>query len=170
MTDEEKKAICMRLRLDKGMSYRQIMHETGISLGKISEYLAGIPKPLGKYDKTEGGSTEQEPQPIGAPSRLISPKNAAKLYALALDEGFEDINKFIEEDLLPWHGVKRDFEWKLRLKLNANEFATWIETCMLDSMELKNLKTRLGKMGSGSGEPEETPQIELKPKPGGPAA
>jgi hypothetical protein len=41
---------------------------------------------------------------------------------------------------------------------------------MLDSMELKNLKARLGEMGKGQVAPEETPQIELKPKPGGPAA
>jgi transcriptional regulator with XRE-family HTH domain len=159
----------MKLRLDKGMSYRQIAHETGLSLGTIHEYLAGVPKPLGKFDKAEGQSTEQQDQPVGAPSRLINPKNAAKLYALGLDEDFDDINKFIEQDLLPWHGVKRDFEWKLRMKLKANEFATYIEACMLDSMELKALKTKLGEMGGQPNTPEAAAPTIVQ-KSGGPAA
>lgn len=152
------------------MSYRQIMHETGLSLGKIHEYLHGVPKPLKEYEKTEGHSTEQEPQFPGAPSRLINPKNAAKLYALGLDEGFEDINRFIEDDLLPWHSVKRDFEWKLRTKLIAAEFGTYLETCMLDSMELKQLKKKLNTMSGPSEPTPPEPPMELKPKPGEPQA
>jgi hypothetical protein len=151
--------------MDKAMSYREIAKETGLSLAKISEILKGLPKPLGKYQKETEGSAEQESQALPVVTRLISHRNVAKLYALALDEGHENMNSFVEQELLPWYQVKRDFEWKLRLKLKASEFAGYIEGCMLDSMELKALKRRLEEMGQTE-KPQGSTGLTLTAKPG----
>ena len=98
---------------------------------------------------------------------LISKEHVAKLYALAMDEGFEDVNEWIKANLLPWYSVKRDFEWKLRMKLNPAEFSAFIQTAMTDSIELKALKERLGEMGTGPTltiMPHQTNKGEVKPQ------
>jgi transcriptional regulator with XRE-family HTH domain len=146
-TDEDVDELIRQLRMDKGFTYREIAKELKVSVGKVASVLKGLPLPLGKSSGSSASGNSEQERSLNIP-RLIHPKNAAKIYALALDEGFEDPNKFIVDELIPWHQVKRNFEWKLRMKLNAVEFAAYMENCMLDSMELKALKEKLGQMGA----------------------
>lgn len=120
------------------MTIRQIADELGISLGQAGELLKGV-----KADGTIEAPVEKKPASL---PMLITRENSAKLYALAIDEGFQDVNDWITHVLLPWHKVKRDFEWKLRLKIDPAEFAAFIETAMTDSIELKQMKARLANM------------------------
>jgi len=147
-TEDEIKREALRLRIDKRMSYREITKELGISLGKVSEYLKGIALPILKKSETspESGEPEKSLQP--SVHHLISEVRMSKLFALALDEGYEDPNQWIDSMLLPWYGIKRRFEWMLRVKLNPIEFGGYIEGCMLDSIELREIKERLNKMSS----------------------
>jgi len=161
-TEEEIKRIVISLRMDKAFSYREIAKETGLSLAKISEILKGVPKPLGKFSKEDLPKDTQPSQPV--PS-VISREYVGKLYWLAMGEGFDDVNKWIAEVMLPWYAVKRDFEWKLRMKLNPAEFSAFIQTAMTDSIELKQLKARLRDMGSPLAGKAETVQPTVSPMP-----
>lgn len=159
-TEEEIKNEALRLRIDKRLSYREIAHELGLSLGRVGQLLKGVPLPILKKAETAPEKKDEgEQTPVSVPS-LISPMNASKLFALAMDEGFKDVNTFIDQDLIPWHQVKRDFEWKLQKKpLNAKEFETYIEICMIDSIELRDLKLQIGNMGSVPGSKTAPPTV-----------
>jgi len=153
---EELKQQIIALRLKQRMTMRRISEETGLSLGMIGTILKGIP--------AEGIEeiSSQKKSPVLFPM-LISKQHAAKLYALAMDEGYDDVNAWIKEKLLPWYAVKRDLEWKLRLKVEPKTFILGFETAMLDSLELKELKAKLGSM-SGQPTVAATGQIVNKPE------
>jgi len=136
-SEDEIKATAFKLRTEKRMTLRQIADELGIALGTVAGFLKGVP--------ATGATQEVEPERKTPPfmPMLITRERVAKFYALALDEKFEDVNKWIDEVLLPWYAVKRDFEWKLRIKIVPSEFAAYIETAMADSVELKQMKEHL---------------------------
>jgi len=151
-SEQEIQAAAFKLRTEKRMTMRQIADELDIPLGKVGDLLKGVPK---------GGVEEQEPQKkVSVPSQmmpmLITKEYVAKLYAMAMDEGFDDVNAWIKDRLLPWYAVKRDLEWKLRLKIEPKTFTLAFETTMLDSIELKELKNKLGSM---SGQPATTQPV-----------
>jgi len=135
-TAEEIKTAAFKLRTEKRMTIRQIADELGISLGQAGEMLKGI-----KPDGTEQITTDKKtPQFI---PMLISKEYVAKLYAMAMDEGFDDVNDWIKNKLLPWYSAKRDLEWKLRLKIEPRTFILAFESIMLDSIELKELRDQI---------------------------
>lgn len=140
---EQIKEAVYKLRMEKGLTMREISRETGVSLGKVAEYLKGIPPA-----RTEAPAPEKRP-PQFMPM-LISKEHVAKLYALAMDEGYDDVNNWLKEKLLPWYAVKRGLEWKLHSKIEPKEFETSFEIFLLDSMELKELKAKLGQMSTPS--------------------
>lgn len=141
-SEDEIRAAAFKLRTEKRMTHRQIADELGIALGRVGEMLKGVPA-SGGDEISEEKKASQQFMPM-----LVSKEHVAKLYALAMDEGFDDVNEWIKASLLPWYTVKRDFEWKLRVKLNAQEFSTYIQACMIDSIELRELKAKLGAMSN----------------------
>jgi len=156
--DAQIRDAAFKLRTERRMTFRQISEELGISLGKVAEILKGVP--------ATGAETQiPEKRPPQFLPMLVSKEHVAKLYALAMDEGYEDVNAWIKGVLLPWHAVKRDFEWKLRMKLNPAEFSAYIQTAMTDSIELKQLKDKLREMGSPlvSKMPTSTPIVSATP-------
>jgi len=156
--DAQIRDAAFKLRTERRMTFRQIAEELGISLGKVADILKGVP--------ATGAETQvEEKRPPQLLPMLVSKEHVAKLYALAMDEGYEDVNNWIKAVLLPWHAVKRDFEWKLRMKLNPAEFSAFIQTAMTDSIELKQLKQKLRDMGSPLGGKLETPTPTVSPTP-----
>jgi len=150
--DAQLRDAAFKLRTERRMTFRQISEELGISLGKVAEILKGVPA-TGPEAQTE------EKRPPQLLPMLVSKEFVAKLYALAMDEGYEDVNNWIKEVLLPWHAVKRDFEWRLRMKLNPAEFSAFIQTAMTSHIELKQLKEKIGQMGA-----EPTPTMPAQPQ------
>jgi len=141
-SEDELRAAAFKLRTEKRMTHRQIADELGIALGRVGEMLKGV---AASGPMEEPSEQKKPPQFI---PMLISKEHVAKLYALAMDEGFDDVNEWLKLVLLPWYGVKRDFEWKLRIKIVPHEFAAYVETAMTDSIDLKQLKAKLREMGS----------------------
>ena len=119
------------------MNMRQIAEETGMALSKVGTLLKGI-----EPAKTESASTikEEPPRRPQLMAVMIRQEDAAKIYALAIDEGFNSVEEFLERMMLPWYRVKRDFEWKLKTKIEPKKFQLYIENCMADSLELQQLK------------------------------
>ena len=141
-SEDEIRAAAFKLRTEKRMTHRQIADELGIALGRVGEILKGV-----LASGVDESLLEKKSPPQFIPM-LVSKEHVAKLYALAMDEGFDDVNEWIKANMLPWYSIKRDFEWKLRVKLNAQEFATYIQACMIDSIELRELKQKLGAMSN----------------------
>jgi transcriptional regulator with XRE-family HTH domain len=129
--------------MDKRMSYREIARECGLSLYRISEILKGTPLPILKKSKMAPEKLEERKEAAEPCPYMLSRGILSKLWVLAMDEGYLDLNKWANEMLMPWYKVKRDLEWMLRTKLVPSEFAGYIELCMLDSLELKDLKNKL---------------------------
>jgi hypothetical protein len=171
-TEDEIKAEALRLRIDKRMSYREIAHELGLSLGKVSEYLKGVPLPILKQKDTAPDQPVTKDAPGVSVHHLITEEKMSKLFALALDEGFPDPNLWIDRMLIPWYEIKRRFEWMMRMKLDPLEFGSYIEACMLDSIELRDIKDRLNKMTGSPAPPAlTTPQTPVGANnPGGKAS
>jgi transcriptional regulator with XRE-family HTH domain len=147
--DEELRQTALKLRTENRKTIRDIAEELGIASGKVAGWLKGVPATGAEEPIAE----KRQPQFM---PMLISKEHVAKLYALAMDEGFEEVNDWIKTLLLPWYSVKRDFEWKLRMTVIPHEFAAFIETAMTDSIELKQLKEKLRAMGSPLGGNVET--------------
>jgi len=138
--EDELRQAALKLRMERRMTVRQIAEELGISVGKVSEYTKGIPASGALDEKAE----KRPPQFI---PMLISKEHVAKLYALAMDEGYDDVNNWLKEKLLPWYAVKRDLEWKLKIKVEPAQFSLVFESLMIDGIELKQLKEQIQNMG-----------------------
>lgn len=168
-TDDELRKEALRLRIDKRLNYRDIAKELGVSLGKVSEYLKGVALPILK-EKDIAREVPGDGEKSGlSVHNLISEVRMSKLYALALDEGFTDPNAWIDNILLPWYQIKRNFEWMFKMKINPVEFGAYIEATMIDSIELKQIKERLNKLSLPEGPPLlQTNQTSAAPAaPGG---
>jgi hypothetical protein len=132
----------MDLRVNKRKSMREIAEDTGLNLRKVGTLLKGVePGPDPSGDSKE----PQQPRQPQYMSITIRQEDAAKLYALAIDEGFNGVEEFLENSMLPWYRVKRDFEWKLNTKIVPKQFQLYIESCMADSLELQQLKEKFTK-------------------------
>jgi len=139
-TFEEIKEAAIKLRTEKRRTIREIADELGISLGQAGEILKGV-----KASGSEEVVAEKK-QPQFMPM-LISKEHVAKLYALAMDEGYDDVNSWLKDKLLPWYAVKRDLEWKLKINVEPRQFSLVFESLMLDGIELKQLKDQIANMG-----------------------
>lgn len=133
--NEETVKLLTDLRL-QGKTMRDIAKDTGISLGTVGKLLKGVePGTNEKANKPEQRGPSYVPV-------MISKEHSAKLYALAIDEGYASVEEFLEKSMLPWYRVKRDFEWKLRIQIVPKQFQLYIEKAMADSLELTTLKER----------------------------
>jgi len=144
--EEQIREAALKLRMEQRKTVRQIAEELGISVGKASEYVKGI---------AASGIMEEEPQkrPPQFIPMLISKEHVAKLYALAMDEGYDDVNNWIKDKMLPWYAVKRDLEWKLKIKVVPSQFSLVFESLMIDGIELKQLKEQIKNMGGKQTQP-----------------
>lgn len=141
--EEELLQVLTDLRVNKKMNMRQIAHETGLALSKVGKMLKGVGVETESDEKTiDKEPPQRKPQYM---TIMIRQEEAAKLYALAIDEGFNGVEDFLEKSMLPWYRVKRDFEWKLKTKIQPKQFQLYIETCMTDSLELQQLKEQWSK-------------------------
>jgi len=147
--EEQLREAALKLRTERRMTVRQVAEELGISVGKASEYTKGVPA-LGSMDE------KSEKRPPQLMPMLISREYVAKLYALAMDEGYEDVNSWLKDKLLPWYTVKRDLEWKLKIKVEPQQFSLVFESLMIDGIELKQLKEQIANMGG-----KQTPTTSL---------
>jgi len=138
--EEQLRDAALKLRVEQRKTVRQIAEELGISVGKASEYTKGI---------AAAGALDEKPEkrPPQFLPMLVSKEHVAKLYALAMDEGYDDVNNWLKEKLLPWYAVKRDLEWKLKIKVEPKQFSLVFESLMLDGIELKQLKEQITNMG-----------------------
>lgn len=137
--DAETIKLMTNLRLE-GKTMREIAKETGVSLGVVGKHLKGI----------EPGTNEKANNPeLRGPQYvpvMISKEHSAKLYALAIDEGYQSVEEFLEKSMLPWYRVKRDFEWKLRMKVEPKTFQLYLEGAITDSIELSELRKKIQNM------------------------
>lgn len=138
--DDETKNLIVTLRVKDGKTMRQIATETGVSVGKVGEICRGVPA---AKEMDEGTRPRVEYVPV-----MVSKENSAKIYALALSEGYDSADKWLQERLLPWWTVLKDFEWKLRQTLVPSDFAVWLEKTMVDSIELAQLKAHLNSIAA----------------------
>lgn len=139
--DDETIKLLTDLRI-QGKTMRQISKDTGISLGTVGKLLKGV----------EAGTNEKanKPEPRG-PSYvpvMISKEHSAKLFALAIDEGYASVEEFLEKSMLPWYRVKRDFEWKLRIQIVPKQFQLYIEKAMADSLQLQEIQRQMQEMAN----------------------
>jgi len=150
------------LRVNKGKTMRQIADDTGVPLSKVGRLLKGIEPAERLGEQKEQKEQPRQPQymPI-----MIRKEDAAKLYALAIDEGYDGVEDFLEKSMLPWYRVKRDFEWKLKIKIEPKQFQLYIQSCMTDSLELQQLKDQWTKQLAKK--PESTTPIIAVPPGGG---
>ena len=128
------------LRINKRMTMRQIVEETGVPLARVGRLLKGVePAPEAPPASKEKDQPSRQPQYI---QMIIQKEEAAKLFAIAIDEGYSGVEEFLEKSMLPWYRVKRNFEWKLNMKLDPVKFQAFIEQCIADQAELNEIKLR----------------------------
>ena len=92
--DEAQRELCMKLRTENGMTMREIRDETGLSLSKIDRFIGGVPASGGQAEKPESPQNQQPQKTSGGPKYLpimLRQEDAAKLYALAIDEGYSGV-------------------------------------------------------------------------------
>lgn len=129
---EDDRQLLIDLRVNQGKTIQQIADDTGIPRSNVGKILKGV-EPAEK-PAVDG----QRKPPLMAV--MIRQEDAAKLYALAIDEGFNSTEDFLEQAMLPWYRVKREFEWKLKVKLEPKKFQMYIESAMNDQARLQQLQ------------------------------
>jgi len=155
--DEQLREGAIKLRMEQRKTVRQIAEELGISVGKASEYVKGI---------AASGALDEKPEkrPPQLMPMLISREHVAKLYALALDEGYDDVNAWLKEKMLPWYGVKRDLEWKLKIPVDPKQFMLSFEAGLIDSLQLKQLKEKIVSMSGQETPPATLVHVPIQPQ------
>lgn len=92
---------------------------------EIEDYLVSLglaikkPKPLTKV--TTETETPSYKEPVNLPSPALSVENLAKLFMMAIASGFEDLDDFVERELIPWYGVKADWQTKTHSRMSPRE-------------------------------------------------
>ena len=142
--DDETKEVILQLRVEEGKTVREIAKDTGVSIGAAAKILKGIkiPKNVKEQKEKEDSSEHNERSPVQYVPIQISTQNSSKLFALAMDDGYEDIDEWIKEILLPWLQVRRNFAWKIQIPIEPKKFEQYLEFAIVKSIEYEGLKKK----------------------------
>ena len=158
-TEDEIRAAVFKLRTEKRMTLRQIADELGIALGRVGEMLKGV---SATGEVVELLAEKKQTQTV---RHVISDECEGKLYFISIGEGVSDVNKWIEENLLPWYAAKSKLEWKTQTKFTPSEFLIMFDLLMLDTIQLRQLKAQLGANQQAVAPTVQTPnKVGVKPQ------
>lgn len=123
----------------EGFQKKQISSLLGVGMNIVEESTKGVPKPPPiKIDVSKvvpKGLSAQELKPdkpretpgyrehISLPAPTVGVDVVAALYMLAVGSGFDDLDDFVKHELIPWYGVKIDWQNKTRSRMSPRELA-----------------------------------------------
>jgi len=152
-TEEEINVAAYILKTEKQASYREIAEKVGIALGRVrdaikngevlvkgvhnGQALAGMPE----SEKTE----KKKPQLMKDVQHVLSDESEGKLYFLAVGAGFNDVNDWIEQELVPWYAIKGKLESKIGGKFTPDTFLGTFNMIARDSVLFRQMAEQFNK-------------------------
>jgi hypothetical protein len=99
---------------------------------EIEEYLADLGLAVEKPKKKEEVLVVTSP---AAPSQ----KALSSIYALAIQKGFETMDDFIFRELIPWYGVKMEWEFRAHKRISPEDFLVFLDEVTRKSLKFDEL-------------------------------
>jgi len=161
-TEEEINVAAYILKTEKQANYRDIAEKVGIALGRVGdaikkgevlvkamqkgEALAGMQKGEALAGMPESEKTEKKkPQSMKDVQHVLSDESEGKLYFLAVGAGFNDVNDWIEQELVPWYAIKSKLESKIGGKFTPDTFLGTFNMIARDSVLFRQMAEQFNK-------------------------
>lgn len=138
----------------EGLSRDEIAHTYGVGNAVVSDVVKGIgkgPNPGSRVNVQQlvpRGLSAQElkpletpsyREPVNLPSPALSVETLGKLFYLAIGSGFENLDDFVERELIPWYGVKADWQTKTHSRMSPRELGGVFEIMARKAVKFDSL-------------------------------